>query len=109
MNTSGTVTTIKVNMLMDYLKDSDNISGLMVVSTKVISSKDSEVGTVCGMQTILSSVNLIKGTIPWIRNLIMACINGKMVGFIKVTFKMIIEMGMDNFSKVINACIEVIG
>ena len=63
----------------------------------------------CGMRITPNLVKVIKVIILWIKNQAMESINGKMGGYTKETFKMIIEMGMDNFLKAINACLEDIG
>lgn len=51
----------------------------------------------------------IKVTTQWTRNQDMECINGKMGGFTKEIFKMIIEMDMENSLMVRLVFIEVIG
>lgn len=64
---------------------------------------------VCGTQITLNFVNAIKAIILWIKNLDMEYINGRMDGYTKETFKMIIEMDLDSYIKDKNACIKVIG
>jgi hypothetical protein len=44
----------------------------------------------------------IKGIIYWIRNQVMESIPGKMVGIIRVTFKMIKDMDMESYLVQIN-------
>ena len=50
---------------------------------------------------IMIKFNHIKVTMRWIRSQDMAFIHGKMVGLIKETLKMILEMDMDSFMMVI--------
>jgi hypothetical protein len=64
---------------------------------------------VCGTQITLNFVNAIKAIILWIKNLDMEYINGRMDGYTKETFKMIIEMDLDSYIKDKNACIKAIG
>lgn len=64
---------------------------------------------VCGTQITLNFVNAIKAIILWIKNQDMEYINGRMDGYTKETFKMIIEMDLDSYIKDKNACIKVIG
>jgi hypothetical protein len=51
----------------------------------------------------------IKGIIYWIRNQVMGSIPGKMVGIIRVTFKMIKDKDMENYLVQRNANIVVNG
>lgn len=95
---------------MAYPKDLVNISGVMEVFIKGISSKASEVDMVCGMPTIISStVKAIKVIMKWIRNQVMGFINGKMDGFIKEILRMTTEMDSDNFLMKKTVCIRDIG
>jgi hypothetical protein len=41
----------------------------------------------------------IKDSIAWIKSQVMVFMNGKMDGLTKEIFKMILEMGLDNFTK----------
>jgi hypothetical protein len=44
-------------------------------------------------------VKNIKDSIAWIKSLVMVFMNGRMDGLTKEIFKMISEMGLDNFTK----------
>jgi hypothetical protein len=63
----------------------------------------------CGVLIISNFVKVTKAIIKWIKNLVMEFINGKMDGFIKEIFRMIIEMGSVNYLMVKTVFIEVIG
>lgn len=103
------VITTKANMLMGSQKGLDSMNGMMEVFIKVILNKGFDVDMECGVWTIVSFVKVIKDTIRWIRNRGMVCINGKMDGYTKVIFRMIIVMGMDNCWMDRNVCIKDIG
>lgn len=109
MNTLGMAIFTKGNTLMVFQKALVNMNGAMGAFTKVISSKGFEVATECGIRAIISMRRVTKDTIPWIRRLDMAFTSGKMDGFTKETFKMIIEMATENFSTERSAPIEGIG
>ena len=81
------------SILMEHLKDMDNIIGLMVVFIKVTLvmelGMDMEYGKV--------KIKLILDLIEWIINKDLAYIHGKIRKFIKVSLKMIINKDMDKF------------
>lgn len=63
----------------------------------------------CGVQAINNILKTTKATIRLIRSQDTGFINGKMVGFIEGTFKMIIEMDMENYLTGIHVCTKDIG
>lgn len=63
----------------------------------------------CGVQAINNILKTIRATILQTKSQDMGFINGKMAGFIEETFKMIIEMGMENYLMEIHVCTKDIG
>ncbi len=63
----------------------------------------------CGVQAINNILKTIRVTILQTRSQDMGFINGRMVGFIEGTFRMIIEMDMENYLTAIHACTRDIG
>lgn len=63
----------------------------------------------CGVQAINNILKTIRVTILQTKSQDMGFINGKMAGFIEETFKMIIEMGMENYLMEIHVCTKDIG
>lgn len=88
---------IKVNMSTVFHKVLDNIPGAMAVTTKEISSRDSEVDTVCGKSVNPKIVKVTKGIIRWTKNQDMGSTSGRTAGYIKEISRMTTEMDMENY------------
>lgn len=91
---------IKASLSTECLKGTDSIHGMMGVNIRAISNRVSLMDMDFGTQVGKGS-NLTKGTMLWIKNVVMVFTLGTMVGSIKVISKMIKETALDNCIKMI--------
>lgn len=106
-NTSQMAIYIKVNTLMDWQKDLENLYGLMEQNTREISSKGTETGMESGHPQ--KKEKNIKVIIFWIENMGMGFTLKPMAGSTKETISRILALAMECFLRMDNSSIVVSG